>query len=101
MATAHEAYNTEEQRSVVRILWTKGLIAKDIYKEICPVYGGKCRVKGFPTESRNSLKDVRKSQMMKRKWLRQQSKYFDAVVKRYDKCIIPNLLLVSDPTIRR
>jgi hypothetical protein len=44
---------------------------------------------------RNSLKDVRKSQMMPdqvRKWLRQQLKDFfaagfDALVKRWDKCI--------------
>jgi hypothetical protein len=33
---------TEEQRSVVRFLWAKGLIAKDIHKEMFPVYGGKC-----------------------------------------------------------
>jgi hypothetical protein len=59
------------------------------------VYGGKCRVKQFTTGSRNSLKDVRKSQMMPdqlRNWLRQQSKDFyaagfDALVKRWDKCI--------------
>jgi hypothetical protein len=39
MATAREECDTEEQRSVLRILWAKGLIAKDIHKEICPVYG--------------------------------------------------------------
>jgi hypothetical protein len=33
MATIHEEYNTEKQRSVVRFLWAKGLIAKDIHKE--------------------------------------------------------------------
>jgi hypothetical protein len=61
-----------------------------------PVDGGNiCRVKRFTTGSRNSLKDVRKSQMMPTKlgkWLRQQSKHFyasgfDALVKRWDKCI--------------
>jgi hypothetical protein len=26
----------------VRFLWAKGLNAKDIHKEIIPVYGGKC-----------------------------------------------------------
>jgi hypothetical protein len=26
----------------VRILWTKGLNANDTYKEMFPVYGGKC-----------------------------------------------------------
>jgi hypothetical protein len=32
-----------EQRSVVLFfLWEKGLDAKDIYKEMFPVYGGKC-----------------------------------------------------------
>jgi hypothetical protein len=53
------------------------------------------RVKGFTRGSRNSLKDVRKSQMMpdhEREWLRQRSKDyyaagFDALIKRWDKCI--------------
>jgi hypothetical protein len=34
-------FTTEEQRSVVHILWAKGLTAKDIHKEMLPVYGGK------------------------------------------------------------
>jgi hypothetical protein len=64
MATVFEC-NTEEQRSIVRFLWAKGLKAKDIHKEVFPVYGGSIfRVKRFITESRNSLKKVRKSQMM-------------------------------------
>jgi hypothetical protein len=54
-----------------------------------------CHVKRFKTGPRNSLKGVRKSQMMLdqvQKWLRQQSKDFyaagfDAPVKRWDKCI--------------
>jgi hypothetical protein len=54
-----------------------------------------CRVKRFRTGYINSLKDVRKSQMMPDqvpKWLRQQSKDFyvagfDALVKRRDECI--------------
>jgi hypothetical protein len=33
---------TEEQHSVVRFLWAKALNAKDIHKEMFPVYGGKC-----------------------------------------------------------
>jgi hypothetical protein len=41
MATILEGYPTEEQRCVVRILWAKGLDAKDIHKEMFPVYGGK------------------------------------------------------------
>jgi hypothetical protein len=54
-----------------------------------------CRLKRFTTESRNSLRDVRKSQIMPdqvQKWLRQQWKDFyvagfDALVKRWGKCI--------------
>jgi hypothetical protein len=57
--------------------------------------GSVCRVKRFTTGSRNSLKDIRKSQMMPdqvRKCLEQQPKDFyaagfDALVKRWDKCI--------------
>jgi hypothetical protein len=41
MATVLEC-TTEEQYSVVRFLWVKGLNAKDIHKEMFPVYGGKC-----------------------------------------------------------
>jgi hypothetical protein len=41
MTTLLGEYTTEEQRSVVRFLWAKGLYAKDIHKEIFPVYGGK------------------------------------------------------------
>jgi hypothetical protein len=32
MATVLEEYTTEEQLSVVRFLWAKGLYAKDIHK---------------------------------------------------------------------
>jgi hypothetical protein len=42
MATVLEKYTTEEQRSIVCFLWAKGLNSNDIYKEMCPVYGGKC-----------------------------------------------------------
>jgi hypothetical protein len=46
-------------------LWAKGLNAKDIYKEIFPVYGGKCfHIKRFTAGSINSLKDIQKLQMM-------------------------------------
>jgi hypothetical protein len=41
MATVLE-YTTEEQRSVVRFLWARGLNAKHVHKEMFPVYGGKC-----------------------------------------------------------
>jgi hypothetical protein len=54
-----------------------------------------CCMKRFTTGSRNSLKDVQKSQMMPNqawKWLRQQSKVFfiggfDTLVKWWDECI--------------
>jgi hypothetical protein len=42
LATVFEECNTEEQRSVVPFLWAKWLNAKDIQKEMFPVYGGKC-----------------------------------------------------------
>jgi hypothetical protein len=42
MATVLGEYITEEQSSLVRILWAKGFNAKDIRKEIFHVYGGKC-----------------------------------------------------------
>jgi hypothetical protein len=40
MMTVLEECSTEEQRSVVGFLWAKGLKAKDIHKEIFPVYNG-------------------------------------------------------------
>jgi hypothetical protein len=42
MVIVFKACTTEEQRSVVRFLWAKGLDAKDIHKEIFPIYCGKC-----------------------------------------------------------
>jgi hypothetical protein len=42
VATVLEGCTTEEQRSVVLLLWAKGLNAKYIRKEVFPVYGGKC-----------------------------------------------------------
>jgi hypothetical protein len=96
IATMLEECTTEEQRSVVRFLLAKGLNALDIHKEMFPVYDGNClSLKRFKTGLRNSLKEVRKSQLMPnhvRKWLSQQSKDFyaagfDALVKRVDKYI--------------
>jgi hypothetical protein len=37
-----DEYTTEVQHSVVQFLWIKGLNAKDIHKDMFPVYGGKC-----------------------------------------------------------
>jgi hypothetical protein len=42
MATVLEECTIENQRSVVCFFLAKELNAKDIYKEIFPVYGGKC-----------------------------------------------------------
>ena len=33
---------TIEQRGVVRFLWAKGMAAKDIHKEMLPMYGEHC-----------------------------------------------------------
>jgi transposase len=41
-ATVLKECTTEKQRSVVHFLWAKGLNAKDIHKEMFPVYAGKC-----------------------------------------------------------
>jgi hypothetical protein len=42
MATVLEVCITEEQRSLLRLLCAEGLNAKDIHKEMFPVYGEKC-----------------------------------------------------------
>jgi hypothetical protein len=41
MATVLEEYTIEERNSLVHFLWEKEIKAKDIYKEIFAVYGGK------------------------------------------------------------
>jgi hypothetical protein len=96
MVTVLEDCTTREQSSLVQFLQEKGVSSRKIHKEMFLVYGGSVfRVKWFRTGSRNSLKDVRKSQILPdqvRKWLRQQSKDlyvagFDALVKQWDMCI--------------
>jgi hypothetical protein len=42
MANMLEECTTKEQRSAVHFMWAKGLNAKDIHKEMFPVYGEKC-----------------------------------------------------------
>jgi hypothetical protein len=71
-------------------LWAKGLTAKDIHKEIFPVYGGKCLSRKAVHNWVTNVSLMTKR--LKRKWLRQQSKDFcaagfDALVKRWDRCI--------------
>jgi hypothetical protein len=96
MSTVLEGYTTEKLRPLVRLYGQKDSMQKIFIKK-CFLFmlGRVCRVNRFRTGSINSLKDVQKSQMMPDqvpKWLRQQSKYFyaagfDALVKRWDKCI--------------
>jgi hypothetical protein len=42
MATVLEGYTTEDQSYGVHFLLAKGLKAKDINREMFPIYGGKC-----------------------------------------------------------
>jgi hypothetical protein len=87
MATVLE-FTTEEQRSVVRFLWAKGPNAKDIHKEMFPVYGGKClSLTADHNWVEKRFADDEDVEMEMRKWLRQQTKDFyaadfDALVKR-------------------
>jgi hypothetical protein len=37
-----EECTKDKESSVVRFLWARKLNAKDIHKELFPVYGGKC-----------------------------------------------------------
>jgi hypothetical protein len=85
MATVLEGCTTEAHLSVVRFLWAKGHNAKDIHKEMFPVYDGKClRRKAVHSWVANVS-------LVTKWWLRQPSKDFyaagfDALIKRWDKC---------------
>jgi hypothetical protein len=77
-------------------LWTKRLNAKNIHKEIIPVYGCKClphkAVHNWVERRGRGFADDEEVETEVRKWLRQRSKYFyttgsDALIKRWDKCI--------------
>jgi hypothetical protein len=65
MATVFEECVTEDQLSVVHFCGQKDSMQK-IFVKKCVMFtvGSVCRFKLFTTGSRNSLKDVRKSQMM-------------------------------------
>jgi hypothetical protein len=76
-------------------LWGKGLNAKDIHKEMFPIYGGKSlsrkAVHSWVEKRGNRFADEEVETEM-RKWLRQQTKDFcaagfDALLKRWDKFI--------------
>jgi hypothetical protein len=101
MATVLEECTIEEQSFLVRFLWAKGLTAKDIRKEMFPVYSGKClsrkAVHNRVEKRGNRFADDKDVQTEEGKWLRQESKNFcaagfDALVKQWDKCI----MLVED-----
>jgi hypothetical protein len=93
----HEEYTTEEQNCVVHLFCGQKDSMQQIFIKKCFLFmvGSVCSIKRFTTGSINSLKDVQKSQMMLdqlQKWPRQRSKDFyaagfDALVKRWDKCI--------------
>jgi len=42
MAAPLNTCTTIEQRGVVRFLWAKGMAAKDIHREMLPIYGEHC-----------------------------------------------------------
>jgi hypothetical protein len=80
----------------VRFLWAKGLNAKDIHKEIFHVYRVKClsrkAIHNWVQKRGKDFADDEEVETEVLKWLRQQSKHFyaaafDALVKRWDKCI--------------
>jgi hypothetical protein len=62
--TVLEVYTTEEQRSVVRFLWTKGLNAKEIHNEMFPFYCEKCLSR---KEVRNWVENVANISLMTKK----------------------------------
>jgi hypothetical protein len=77
-------------------LWAKEPIAKDIHKEMFPVYGGKClsckAVHNWVKKHGSSFADDEEVETEEWKWLRQQSKDFcaagfNALAKRWDNCI--------------
>jgi hypothetical protein len=94
MATVFEGCTTEEQRYALRFfLWARGLNAKDIDKEIFPVYVEKClsrkgvhnwvanvslMTKRLKRRCGNGRDNSQKTSMLAG---------FDALVKRWGKCI--------------
>jgi hypothetical protein len=68
---------TEEHRSIVCSLRAKGLNAKDIHKEMFPVYSGKClsckAVHNWVKKFSQRRSEVADDEMEVHKWLRQQS----------------------------
>jgi hypothetical protein len=100
MAAPQSTCTKIEQRGVVRFLWEKIMEAKDIHKEMLPMYGEHCLsrqavhnwVQKFP-EGRTSIEDEHPAvESAVRTWFRQQTKEFFAagfqgLAKRWDKCL--------------
>jgi hypothetical protein len=96
MAAVLENCTTEEQPTVVRSLWANGLNAKDIHNEMFYVQGGKClsrkAVHNWVEKFFQGRLGFSINETQVQNWLKQQSKDFyaagfDALVKRWDKCI--------------
>jgi hypothetical protein len=89
-------YTTEEQRSVLRFCGQKDSMRRIFIKK-CFLFmvGSVCRLKRFTTGSRNSLKNVREVaddaqpglEVAKTTVKNFYAVGFDALVKRWDKCI--------------
>jgi hypothetical protein len=96
MMTVLEECTTEEQSSIELFLWVKGSNAKNIYKVVFPVLGGKCPsfkgVHNWVEKFSQGFSKVADDETEVRKWLRQQSKDFyaagfDALIMRCNQCI--------------
>jgi hypothetical protein len=96
MATVLEENTTEEQHSLVRFLWTKVISEKDIHKVMFPVYGGKFLsrkavhklVEKFSRGRPNVEDDARPGAEVAETTLKNfYAGGYDALVKRWDKCI--------------
>ena len=103
MAAPLNTCTTIEQRGVVRFLWAKNMEAKDIHKEMLPMYGEHCLslqaihnwVQKF-SEGRTSIEDEHRAgrpvEIATPETFRQQPKElyaagFQGLVKRWDKCL--------------
>jgi hypothetical protein len=80
----------------VRFLWTKGLNKNDIHKKMFPVYGGKrlsrkavhnLVEKFYQGRSKVAVDSRRSAEVSETTVKRLLSVGFDALVKRWDKCI--------------
>jgi hypothetical protein len=78
MSNVLEEYTREDQCSIVRFLWARGLNSKNIHTEISPVYGGKClsrkAVHNWIDKFSQGRSKVTDDEEEARKWLRQESK---------------------------